>query len=117
MIYTEKQIDLLSDALEGNEEARKKLLEESKSLAALEAALRHNEEATYWLLKNEKLLAAFDDAVAGNKSGVRLLLKKKEYAWAAVANYIKGDDEAFEWLKRHKLTHFMKLAYAIKNLK
>lgn len=116
MPYSAEQIDLLSEALHENREASKKLARDHKELAILATALRGNEEAMAWLYNNNKILAAFDAGIGGNKSAIRLLLKMKEFEWAAVANFVKGDLKALEWLKKNKLHHFIRLAYRIKKV-
>jgi hypothetical protein len=116
MIYTDKQIELLSLALMGDKKALTRLKVECKPLKMLEEALHANKEAIEWLLQNDKMLAAFDDAVGGNRSAVRLLIKKQQFGWAAVANYINGDEGAFAWLKKQGLDQFVKLALGIKEL-
>ena len=40
----------------------------------------------------------------------KLLMEKKEFHWAAVANYINGDEGAMVFLKRNKLEHYGELA-------
>ena len=119
MIYSQKQIELLSDALRGSAEARQRLIEEAPELVMLEAALMTEKIALEWLMKNNKLLALFTDAVFGNKSAVKMLMAKKEYGLAAAANLTNGDDAAGIWLKNNNLIHYLKLAegilYAHKN--
>jgi len=116
MIYSEKQIELLSLALMGDKKAQKLLNDECKPLKQLEGALKADKNSIEWLLKNDKMLAVFDDAVGGSRSAVRLLMQKKEFGWAAVANYMNGDDEALVWLKKQGLQAFVKLALGIKEL-
>jgi hypothetical protein len=116
MIYTEKQIELLSLALMGDKKAQAMLVDTCKPLSMLEGALRADKDSIEWLIKNEKILAVFDDAVGGNRSAIRVLIKSKEFGLAAVANYINGDEKAFEWLKKQGLSMYIKLAMGIKEL-
>jgi hypothetical protein len=113
MIYTKNQIDLLSKALLGDKTAHKRLETENYNLFRLHGALRGSSQDIEWLLKNDKMLAAFDDAVGGNRTAVRALIKLKEPAWAAMANYVHGDDIALQWLKKHGMEHYYKLAKCI----
>ena len=116
MIYNKEQIELLSQALSKNKRAVLQLEAESKDLAMLQHALQAEVPAIEWLLKNNKVLAAFDDAIGGNKTAIKFLILNKEYEWAAVANYIHGDDMAVEWLNKNDCKHFIRLAYTIKKV-
>ncbi len=116
MTYSVRHINLLYEALEDNRQAAEVLASENKNLYVLESALRGNIEAMNWLFENDKILAAFDAGVGGNKSAIRLLVKMKEFEWAAVANFIKGDKKALEWLKSNKLNHLIRLAFSIKKV-
>lgn len=116
MAYSAKQIDLFCQALEDDKEALALLGRECKNLAILHTALRGNVEAMSWLFENDKILAAFDAGIGGNKSAIRLLIKLNEFEWAAVANFVKGDQKALDWLQKNKLSHFIRLAYCIKRV-
>src|ERR1700739_4141868 len=114
MIYSKKQIIMLSEALKGKEGAGKALLEESQELFAFESAIRGDTRAAQWLISEKKGLALFADAIFGNKSAVKVLLAKKEFELAATANYFKGDKKAGIWLEVHNLNHMVELADSIK---
>jgi hypothetical protein len=114
MNYSKKQIELLSSALRGDKSAFSTLAAEAPELTALENALRGEKAPMEWLMKNHKLLAAFVDASEGNGSAVKLLLSKKAFEWAAVANVLNEDENALQWLKKHGLAHYLKLAESIK---
>lgn len=114
MIYTQKQIILLTEALKGKPEAAKQLMLESKELFAFESAIRGDTRAAKWLMEESKLLALFSDAIFGNKSAIRVLMTKKKFVLAATANYFKGDKKAGIWLEAHNLKYFVDLADAIK---
>lgn len=116
MIYKKEQIELLSQALSKNKRAMLQLEAESKDLAMLQHALQAEVKAIEWLLKNNKILAAFDSAIGGNKTAVKFLIQNKEYEWAAVANFIQGDDMALVWLNKNDYGHLVRLAYTIKKL-
>lgn len=116
MIYKKEEIELLSQALSNNKRAIIQLESECKELAMLQHALLGEIEAIKWLFKNNKILAAFDDAIGGNKTAVKFLIGQKEYGWAAIANYIHGDDAALEWLNKQGYSHLVRLAYSIKKM-
>jgi hypothetical protein len=114
MIYSKNQIELLAEALKGSAAARDRLKLESPELVMLEAGIMTEVPAMQWLIKNHKVLAMFMDGVHGNKSAVRILMAMKQFGFAAVANYVNGDDNAGEWLKNNHLYHYLKLAEGIK---
>jgi hypothetical protein len=115
MIYSKKQIILLSEALKGKTEAAKLLMAESQELFAFESAIRGDVRAAQWLIKEKKLMAVFVDALFGNRSAIRTLILKKEFVLAATANYFKGDKKAGVWLEVHNLKYFADLADTIKD--
>lgn len=114
MKFSETQIDLLSRSMKGDKNAYQLLLAESRDLAAAGAALLGDVNSMNWLLKNNKVLALFVDASDGNKSAVKVLLIKKYFRFAAVANFLNGDDAAGEWLAKYHLKHYLTLAENIK---
>jgi hypothetical protein len=114
MNYSKRQIELLCSALRGDKTAFSTLAVEVPELTALENALRGEKAPMEWLIKNNKILAAFVDASEGNGSAVKLLLSKKAFELAAVANLLNEDENAMEWLKKHGLFYYIKLAESIK---
>ena len=55
-------------------------------------------------------LAAFVNAIWDDKDAFRLLMDEKQFHWAAVANFINGDEKAAIFLKRNQLDHYLALA-------
>jgi hypothetical protein len=114
MIYSKAQIELLSEALRGDNAALKMLSGNANELVALESALRGDTKSMEWLLKNYKDLALFVEAVDGNRSAMKILFTKKYLAFAAVANLLNEDIDAAGWLMKHKMGYYVKLAESIK---
>ena len=46
----------------------------------------------------------------GEISAFKLLMDQKAFVWAAMANFINGDEKALLFLKRNKLDHYAELA-------
>jgi len=113
MIYSKKQIELLCGALRGNVEARRTLFNTNRELVALEGAIMDDVKSTEWLIKNCLILAVFCDVINGNKKAVRVLIAKNEPGLAAAANFLKGDQKAELWLRKHDLEHYIDLAESI----
>ena len=59
------------------------------------------------------VLAAFVNAVWEDQRAFKLLMDQRAFHWAAMANYINGDDKAELFLKKNRLEHYLALAHAI----
>lgn len=115
MNYSKEAIDKAVAWVEGDSRAKQWLqdnnLEELVQLK--EAASRHAKPFEYLLVHKHIVLAAFVNAIWEDQRAFKLLMDQKAFQWAAMANYINGDDKAELFLKKNKLDHYLRLAHVI----
>jgi len=113
LIYPPQIIKVLISLVKGNPNAKdwleKNNLEELVQLN--DAVSRFPKALEYLLVHRHIILAAFVNAVWEDKKALALLMDKKEFHWAAMADYINGNDKAAIFLKKHKLEHYAELAH------
>ena len=68
-----------------------------------DAASRHAKAFEYLLVHKHIILATFVNAIWDDKKAFKLLMDGKQYHWAAMANYINGDDNAAAFLKKNNI--------------
>lgn len=114
--YDADTIRRLADLFRGQEHARTELEQRGcGELALLYHFLVDESDRSFEILKEKKhaVLAAFCKAVEGERSSVKFLLDMKMAHWAAIANYINGDEAALVWLERSAEPQYLHLAKAM----
>ncbi len=117
--YTEKEINFLKDAIQGEESSYHWLLENNfRELAALfDYLMEDNSEAMNWLMFHKyHVIAAFLCSIDNHSKSFAFLGKCKAFEWAATIGIIRNGkgDNGYTWLKKSNLIHFINLGLAIK---
>ena len=115
MNYSKEAIEKTAAWVEGNPSAKLWLQQNNhEELVQLkDAASRHAKPFEYLLVHKHLVLAAFVNAIWDDKVAFKLLMDQRAFQWAAMANYINGDDNAALFLKKNKLDHYLQLAVVI----
>lgn len=115
MDYPEIAIQGLINSLDDDQEAYKWLVKSNyKELAALaDYICSENPQALQFLLVNKEkfeTIINFIAALQKEKKAFDLLFRDQDKKWAAIANAVHGDNEAYEWLVNNNLIIYAKLA-------
>lgn len=115
MLYSKEVIDITSEWIQGDSRAGQWLHEHHfEELVMLKDAVSRHAKAMQYLLVNKHIsLAAFVNAIWEDPAAFKLLMTKGNYHWAAMANYINGDDKAAIFLNKNHLKHYAILAQRI----
>lgn len=117
MLYSKEVIDITAEWIKGDNRAGQWLKEHHfEELVILKDAVSRHAKAMEYLLVNKHIsLAAFVNAIWEDKAAFQLLMTKGNYHWAAMANFINGDEKAGLFLKQNKLLHYLDLAQLIQD--
>jgi hypothetical protein len=115
MLYPKEAILHLNAWIDGSTNAKLWLQENNyEELVQLkDASSRHSKPMEYLLVNKFIVLAAFVNAIWDDPTAFKLLMDQKQFHWAAVANYINGDDKAAMFLKKNNLEHYAELGFKI----
>ena len=108
MIYSKEAIVKTRAWVEGDLKAKQWLQDNQfEELVQLkDAASRYPKAFEYLLVHKHLTLAAFVNAVWDDSKAFKLLMDQKAFQWAAMANYINGDDNAAAFLKKNRRSKF-----------
>ena len=112
MLYPKEVIEITAEWVNGDSRAGQWLHDHNfEELVMLKDAVsRHAKPMQYLLVNKHISLAAFVNAIWDDAAAFKLLMTKGNYHWAAMANYINGDEKAALFLKKNKLEHYAVLA-------
>ena len=115
MLYPKEVIEKTAAWIEGDSAAKKWLQNNGyeEMVQLKDAASRYPKAFEYLLVHRHIVLAAFVNAIWDDKKAFKLLMDKKEFHWAAMANYINGDDNAAIFLHKNNLKPYAELAHKI----
>ncbi len=115
MLYSKEVIEKTTAWVEGDIKAKLWLQHHNlEELVQLKDAIsRHAKAFEYLLVHKHLVLATFVNATWEDKKAFKILMDKKEFLWAAMANYINGDDKAAIFLNKNNLKHYAELAHKI----
>src|ERR1043166_9659819 len=107
MNYSREAIDMTRALVNGDKRAKQWLennhLEELVQLN--DAVSRHAHAFEYLLVNKFVILAAFVNAVWEDKKAFALLMEQRAFHWAAMANFINGDENAEVFLRKNRMDH------------
>ncbi|HET6225326.1 MAG TPA: hypothetical protein VFF27_03540 [Bacteroidia bacterium] len=115
MLYPKEVIDITTEWIKGDSRAGQWLQENNLTELFMlkDAVSRHAKPMQYLLVNKHIILAAFVNAIWEDQAAFKLLMTKGNHHWAAMANYINGDEKAALFLKNNKLQHYAELAHQI----
>jgi hypothetical protein len=115
MLYPKEVIQHLNAWMDGSGQSKRWLQEHNfEELVQLKDAVsRHSKPFEYLLVNKFLVLAAFVNAIWDDQTAFSLLMEQRAFHWAAMANFINGDDNAALFLRKNKLDHYLELAIKI----
>ena len=115
MNYSKEVIEKTSAWVAGDQRAKQWLLDHNfEELVQLrDATRRYTKPLEFLFVHKHIVLAAFVNAIWEDKKAFKLLMDQRAFQWAAMANYINGDDNAALFLKKNNLAHYAELAHKI----
>ncbi len=115
MNYSKEAIEKTGAWVEGDLGAKKWLQDNRfEELVQLkDACSRYAKALEYLLVHKHIALAAFVNAIWEDQKAFKVLMDLRAFQWAAMANYINGDDEAAVFLKKNKMENYAELAHKI----
>lgn len=119
MVYPQKVLIAWGEAIKGNKEITKWLIQNNfKELGLFTYAVRNNDEARNWLMSNgyPHLMAVINGA-EGKKDAIKWLEINDFLALSKVAQVGDGDLDSYIWLRDRKQVELCFVAKCIKEVK
>ena len=103
MNYPKEAIEKTSAWVAGDQRAKQWLMDHNfEELVQLrDAARRYTKSLEFLFVHKHIVLAAFVNAIWEDKKAFKLLMDQRAFQWAAMANYINGDENAALFLKKN----------------